>query len=249
MPSLLDEKLGYIFLHIPKTAGTSITTACENESLFARMPELRGVSFDIKSKRENRFSQDIHPDYWPVKPDKITGMKDSFDANNKADPNNRNWQILHARARDFQRALGPARYSDFTSFAIIRDPWDRLGSLYHYILAIPENVHYETAKTQGFEGFVRRHLEKTPSVQTTWLTDLDGNLIVNELLKFETLDADFTKASKAIFDRHVTLPKLNQSANTLARAPLSLSPSAIDLVHTVLADDFNVLGYDKTPPY
>ena len=223
MPSLYDKNVPYLFIHIPKCGGTSITNYLEEHSAkFAKSPE-----------------------YLPERGDKTEGLKAAFDANNKANPRNRNWQILHARAIDYKNAWSEERYASAFKFSIVRNPWTRLGSLYHYIRMRPQNPHYEKVMSQTLDEYILEHCEKFRSVQSMWLTDLNGNIIVDDIVRLEDLENGMSRISKKIFGIAKEIPKVNVSAN--GRTPLKFKSETIDLVRDVFRSDFELFDYPDHP--
>lgn len=223
MPSLYDKNIPYLFIHIPKCGGMSLTEYFETRS--------------AEAKRD--------PDYRPEKGNKTNGLKASFDANNKANAINRNWQILHARAIDYKGALSKDEYAKAFSFSVVRNPWTRLGSLYHYIRMKPQNPHHNKVMTQTLDEYVLEHCERFRSVQACWVTDLSGKIIVDEIVRFENLEEGIKKISEKIFGKSMKLPRNNVSAN--GRTQLKFKPQTIDVVRDVYRPDFELFGYPDHP--
>ncbi len=220
MPSLYDPNLNYIFVHIPKCGGMSLT-----EYLEARSEKAAGSL--------------------PQKGLDVPGLKPAFDANNKAAPKDRNWQIMHARARDFRTGLGARIYDKAFVFSVVRNPWTRLGSLYHFIRMKPNNPHHAKTMTQTIDEWAHEHCERFPSVQTAWLTDLQGNMIVDNVVRFENLAAGIADVSDTLFGESEPLPRNNVSAN--GSTPLRFEPKTIEVIRKVYARDFEYLNYPDYP--
>lgn len=223
MPSLYDKNIPYLFIHIPKCGGMSLTEYFEKMSAQARGDQ----GYEVE------------------KGDQTDGLKISFDANNKANAINRNWQILHARALDYKGALSDTDYEKAFSFSVVRNPWTRLGSLYHYIRMKPQNPHHKKVMTQTLDEYVLEHCEKFRSVQACWVSDLQGNLIVDEIVRFENLENGIKKISEKIFGKSSELPKNNVSAN--GRTPLKFKDTTIDVVREIYRPDFELFGYPDHP--
>ncbi len=93
----------------------------------------------------------------------------------------------------------PAEYFNaLYKFAFVRNPWDLQVSSFHHIKR--ERPHL----MQGYEDFdsfmrfkldpqrtYQYHLDTSIALQTDYLIDLNGNLCVNKIAKYESLFDDF----------------------------------------------------------
>lgn len=140
----------FIFIHIPKTAGTSIT---------------RWLDEDI-----------------------IT-------------------QNCHHTVRQYSEILQD-QYPSFFKFAIVRNPWDRMLSLYKYymsydLVAVHKTYQHNLLKAPKKEPFLT-WLKKMDGhkfvgrTQLSFLTDGDNNTNVDFVGKFENLEADLITISNKI---------------------------------------------------
>ena len=92
-----------------------------------------------------------------------------------------------------RRRLGGERFDSFYKFGFVRNPWDRVVSLYM------RNEGIQSRHDQTFEQFVRKLryssatcIHPSPQVnQLDWFIDPSGNVIADYIGKFETLDQDW----------------------------------------------------------
>ncbi|GEM_PF-1967981 len=157
------------------------------------------------------------------------------------------------------------------TFAVVRDPYERVASEYAFrrrrLRSGEENPHLAGAEA-SFEEWVmstflggqfrtQEFFDRTRTAyrpgnmvdgnliwfvpQTRWLCDPAGRLLVDEVLRFETLDEDWAKFSRAHgFER--PLPHANASAGSAElRAGIDSRVKAI--IHAHYRDDFEVFGY------
>jgi hypothetical protein len=150
------------------------------------------------------------------------------------------------------RAL-PGGVDGLFSFAVVRNPWDRLVSLYHR----PDPHLVATARAEGialdgldFATFAERclairHAHTVP--QARYVT-IDGRVGIDALCRYETLAADFAGiASRLGIDAtlpsaHLGVARRHADYRDYYDAPLR------DLVGRVYAEDCALFGYAFDPP-
>ncbi len=112
------------------------------------------------------------------------------------------------------------------SFAVVRNPWDRFVSLYHYFATMtPAHRWYvpnariadDVQRIGSFSEFCRtfhgwRHRDNLHfQPQCRWIADADGKLLVDFVARFEQLQADFARVCRRLDTPAVELPMLNGS--------------------------------------
>ena len=174
---LLSHKHNFIFIHIYKNAGTSITDAL---SPFATGNSTRLAARVLKS---------LHM------PSSL--VTESFPP--------------HIKANEVIQAIGREKYDSFFSFAIVRNPWDWQASLYNYMLMDTTHWQHNLVRSLGtFEKYIRWRCEEEVRFQKDFVYSASGELLVDFIGKFETLDADFARICSRI-GISASLPKLNVS--------------------------------------
>lgn len=119
---IISHQRRYIFVHIPKTGGTSMALALEGRA--AKDDILIGDT--PKAKRRKARLKNI----------KTPG---------------RLWK--HSSLRDIDGLVDPADYFVFT---LVRNPWDRMVSYYHWLqLQNFDHPAVVLAKSNNFKGFLR----------------------------------------------------------------------------------------------
>jgi hypothetical protein len=138
--------------------------------------------------------------------------------NNKANSNHIKWDI-HPKLS----TIIDTRISNFT-FTVIRNPWDRMISMYYYFknIAISEGSRFlalNNITADNFPTFDRWLMEmdsyifpeefwfKITTPQVEWI-DKDIDLVV----RYENLETDFSKLQEA-FTCYLPLPKLYVSGH------------------------------------
>ena len=76
-------------------------------------------------------------------------------------------ELEHLRASDIQEFFPKNLWDDYTSFGVIRNPWDRLVSLYYYLEKYTDD-NVRALAAEGFEQFV--HYVRL-TAEEEWCTD------------------------------------------------------------------------------
>lgn len=228
MSSVVNDALGAVFVHVPKAGGTSVTDAL----LAAGPPRDAGEA--------GRFD----PSHW-VLGEHVPGIAEAVHENDilfgRAVTH-----VNHARALDLMRALGPQTFRRHYSFAIVRNPFDRIASTYHYIRGRDVNPMSAFCRDIGFEQYVVYNCLFTPHLQTDWICDLNGRVIVSEIFGIEDMKAAGDTIGARLYGAPIRFGTANQSRNTgldKAESWNAVPPWAVDLFLQTYARDFEVTGH------
>jgi Sulfotransferase family len=180
----------------------------------------------------------------------------------------------HSGVRKVKGYLGDA-WDGYLKFSFVRDPYDRLRSLYFYfermlaarrekslknaLLLIPGTDFRDPLKwpgmkpfleTDDFSGFIRHPEFSTKLMgarpQAFQLSDREGNLAVDFVGRFETLAEDFATLAGRLGLEGAGLGHRNASRNRAATAdPAEAADRA--LVAGLYARDYALFGYPLPP--
>ena len=129
----------------------------------------------------------------------------------------------HQTAREIRSALGAERWAQYCSFAIVRNPWARFVSYVAFIMR--ENGRFR-ADPQGTMRRVLANPQNQSQIhfrpQSDFVCDADGSIMVTQLCRAESLQADFD----AVCDRV-----------GLARLPLEVRNASEHRPYTEYFDD------------
>lgn len=228
MPTFVNDELDAIFVHIPKSAGSSVTVA------------LRNYAPTEAQKGDDRYATR----HW-VPGEKVPRILASIKHNDVmvgrkvSHPN-------HSRAMDIQRAIGVKDFAQKYSFTFVRNPFDRLASTYHYIRKNDANPKAQMTREIGFEQYLVYHCLATPQPQSDWICDLAGNVIVKDILRVEDMNTSGDHVGNAVFGAPISFGTVNTSKNiendksTLWN---DVPDWVVDLFLETYADDFEKTGY------
>ena len=201
----------FIFVHIPKTGGTSLATALEDRA----MKDDILIGDTPKAKRRRG---------------RLKNLK----------PAGRLWK--HSTLRDIDGVVDPALYFVFT---IVRNPWDRAVSYYHW-LRTQTFSHPAVSRAQAlsFTQFINHEATQAAfraQPYGSYVTTPAGNVRCNLFARLEYLEEDLT----SLWD-HLgfvcKVGKVNQSDRKSDWRPY-YSDSDAALISEVCEADIAAFGY------
>jgi hypothetical protein len=215
---LVSVKHRILFVHIPKVAGMSIVGA------------LRPVIWPMTRVTDwiNRWEQKISRSLGITK--KAPMFEESFPIS-----------LEHLRARDWRDKLTKPVFDQLFKFAFVRNPWDWQVSLYHYMLQNTKHFHHEVIKSLGsFENYVNSEALHR-GLQKDFITDEQGNNIVDFVGRFERIADDFQQLCRLLQLKNVALPHVNASKHVDYRK--YYSNKTRDLIEECFREDIDAFGY------
>jgi len=218
---LLSPKHRFLFVHIAKTGGTSVRAA-----LAAR-----------------RWAD---PWYWPMF---LCSRFSHLSGHRIGTKLPRHAKIVAAKE------LLPREYFDsLFKFAFVRNPWDLQVSSFHHIRR--ERPQYLGGHTD-FGDFLRWkldperpyqfHVDTSIELQTDYLIDLHGTIVVDFIGRYERLEQDFATACERIGLRGIHLPHRRQAKDRQRDYRRYYDDGTRELVARHFARDIELLGYSFDP--
>src|SRR5580704_3284299 len=142
---MIDHQRKLLFVHIARTAGTSIEIALLGE------------------------------DWWKIEP-----------------------ETKHLSARQARLYYGEEIWRNYTTFAVVRNPWDRFVSMWTIGYWYGKDTHLQGVKPTSFGEFLRtlkpHPAEKYDTLHQNQILDEELNFV----LKFENLQDEFSAMLKQI---------------------------------------------------
>ncbi len=153
----------------------------------------------------------------------------------------------HRTASEKIAEIGRDRWAKKFTFAIVRNPWDKVVSQYHYrqqIERLGENggdfkLWLKSTYRVPYPG--KGKVPKMLWPQSDWITDKDGVILCNFVGRFESLPSDFTEICGRI-RRNATLPHIKGSKHLGYRD--YYDEQGIEIVRKRYAKDIQNFGYE-----
>ncbi len=161
----------------------------------------------------------------------------------------------HHSASTMRQVLGNETYNQYFTFSIVRNPWDRLVSAFHFLKRGGFNDidrRWASTNLQPYDDFnifvkdwvtpdhVRNWIHFQP--QCDFICTENGALDIDFVGRFEQLDKDFQILCKNLNLKR-TLASLNQNQSTHSDYKRFYDDQAQGIVSQVYADDIKLLNY------
>lgn len=214
---LLSHRYQFLFIHIAKTGGTSVRAALN--PLRWRDP-LYYLSFPA-----HKLSG-------------LTGHKLGMKF------------PRHAHVIAAKEMLPEQYFNSLFKFAFVRNPWDlQVSSFHHISRERPEAMN----GISDFNEFMRYkfdpqrayqyHIDTSLSLQSDYLVDLHGEVIVDFFGHYENLQRDFEVVCQKIGVAAKRLPERRRATDRASDYRSYYDSHSVDLVAEYFAKDIDVLGY------
>ena len=212
-----DKK--FIFIHIPKTAGTSVEKHLGHFSVLER------------GSQDHRTIREIQS----------IGLSDSWSVLTKEGPT----QLIREIRGSFRyrERINKRDMQHYYKFAFVRNPWARVYSWYRNVIrdeihltnrGIPANCDFYRFLTEfGWQTELRSQL--------AWITDRYGQVCMDFIGRFESLDKDMEKICEQLSLPFEKLPHLINSSNDDYHE--SYDERTRKLVTDRYADEISFFGY------
>lgn len=209
---ILSYSSGFVFIHIEKAAGSSIQQAL-----------LPFANAQPNSRLKRRLA-------WLGPLNRVGGLYRYVQFGE------------HAMADEVKRCLPAGVYEGLFKFAFVRNPWDRLVSRYAHLLRSKDRRrHNFISQLEKFEDFLQWEIQRDSANQYPYVTDAQGNQIVDFVGRYETLAADFARVC-AKLKIQAALPHANVSDHRDYRT--YYTPETREFVAKQFRRDIEMFGYD-----
>ncbi|AGA92288.1 Sulfotransferase family [Thioflavicoccus mobilis 8321] len=218
---LLSPKYKFLFVHIAKTGGTSVRAALQRQR--------RRDPWALPIFLCNRLSH-------------LSGHRLAVKL------------PRHAKVIAAKELLPREVFDSLFKFAFVRNPWDLQVSSFHHIRR--ERSHY-LGGHEDFASFLRwkldperpyqYHLDTSIELQSDYLIDLHGAVVVDFIGRYERLAEDFETACGRIGIAPLPLPHRRQATDRRRDYRAYYDDETAELVARHFAGDIALLGYRFDP--
>jgi hypothetical protein len=220
----------FIFIHVPKTAGTSVVNA-----MLAQRPDLEFMQRNA----------------WPLLFSHPRGVELFRELRKHYGLNTvKEFACQHLPARVLRELVPADVWQTYFKFAFARNPWDLAVSNFHFLREMFKQ-HPTTQQTDPDIAFVvsvvdfANYIRALPyfaekSDQYSQLSDAQGNLLVDFVGRFERLEQDFATICERV-GLTLTLPHMNRGPRGSYRGYYTAETR--DIVGRLYARDLEAFGY------
>lgn len=219
---LLSLRYNFLFVHIAKTGGTSVRAAL----------------------RRLRWHDPWHYPMW------VCSRLSHLSGHRIGSKFPRHAKVIAAK-----EMLPHELFERLYKFAFVRNPWDLQVSSFHHVRR--ERPHLMQGH-DDFDAFLRfkldperpyqYHLDTSIELQSDYLVDLHGKVVVDFVGKYESLAADFAAVCERIGVHVPALPHERQATDRGRDYRSYYSDATAELVARRFARDIELFGYRFAAP-
>ncbi|MFX0066136.1 MAG: sulfotransferase family 2 domain-containing protein [Candidatus Hermodarchaeota archaeon] len=189
---MISHKYKCIFIHIPKTAGSSV------EKKLGLFNEL------YWGAQDHSTIKDIQPITFSTAFMILTRQHEGLSRRTILK------KILKAYIHNSMR-ISKKSYKTYFKFTIVRNPWDRIYSLYKNAMCDPRHG----IPNCDFITYIREHGDNWAlKPQTYWITDFNNKIPLDLIVKFENLAKEMPQVLRRLGFSDTTLPHLLDSSKS-----------------------------------
>ncbi len=149
------------------------------------------------------------------------------------------WHLYNDGILSPEWAQRSAAEQDYFVFSAVRNPFDRIVSAWKYLKATRERPLEEVLVDPPREGHDYRHFTRP---QCAILRDASGGLIIQDVIRFESLQADYDRIAARLAKRRCRLPCVNATRREHDWRKY-FTPPARALAEAMFAEDLAAFGY------
>lgn len=216
MALIISNKHRYIFFHLPKNAGTSVSNKLFEKENFLFLKKA-GI-YLLRAIGNKKSAYNFY----------FCNEKYKFILFNS-----------HSSVKEVQNIIHHQTFDNYHKFAIIRNPYDRFVSRFLYFNKINKNF-----KHKDFKKFILWDLKHEKVLkQKNFLTNNNGIIGVDSILRFENINQDFSILAEKLNLNYKdkNLKKLNSTSNKNYRDFYNIETKKI--VEDYVKEDLNFFDY------
>lgn len=197
MPSIVSDQYKFIYVHIRKTGGTSLSNILQqygNQSVILNLYQKVFIKRLAKTSVVRFLLDDYNP--WE-RCDRLFGAR---------------FWAPHANLNSFREVLPPTQFNQYYKFGFVRNTWDYLVSLYHYD---KKKASKNLAKVHGFDEWATKRLQddrfvRKHSQRLKWV-DKNGKFLADFVGEMRTFEEDVAHISSRLGISFPNISRLNST--------------------------------------
>lgn len=147
----------------------------------------------------------------------------------------------HVDALELRRELPERIFNSFYKFAFVRNPWDLQVSLYFFMKQDTDHYQHELINSmKNFDEYIEWRVSNTNKLQKNFITDTEGNLLIDFVGRFENLQEDFNKVCNRL-KIDAQLPHENKSKHKDYRT--HYNDKTREMISNAFNEDIELFGY------
>jgi len=186
---MISKELKCIFIHIPKTAGTSIEKKLGHFQTLEYNVQDHRILSDLEKVCDRRFQLRLAA---------YSLKKGNF------------YRILPNIKKAISPELTRNEFDTFFKFAVVRNSWARAYSWYK--VAMRDAPHRESYgipdDSYSFKSFLKEKMNHKEFSQMRYIKDRSGQVPLDFVCRFENLSEDFKKVADRLGLKNAELPQL-----------------------------------------
>jgi len=216
----------YIFIKSEKTAGTSVEAALSKHCGGEDMVTPLG-------------------DYWFNRDERGQWIHSAMNAEGF---------FQHDPAAEVKRKLDPRIWNEYLKFTIVRNPWDRVVSLFSWEARNRPELQPQRRLVHRlgvrFDGFTESIQQFREFVKTDWKTNdrfylIDGEAFADLVIRYERLEQDLAEFCKRVGLPNVELPRLKAGMRKAGHHYSEYyDDDSREIVAVRHANDLRIFGYE-----
>jgi len=223
---MISHKYRCIFIHIPKTAGTSIERALGH--------------LDGYTEREGQDHRSLRMIEQPFPQLAAFSSKENileiarivrYRFRSQKNPNNK-------------ITVTADQYQDYFKFTVVRNPWARAYSWYKNVMR--DDIHrqsYGITREISFKQFLTDFGGKGMlKPQTYWIKNFKGEILLDYICRFESLEDDFAEVCRRMGIEPPPLPHEIQGPSSNYQE--AYDSETVDMVRTLYGEEITLFKYE-----
>ena len=154
--------------------------------------------------------------------------------------------LKHAKASTIREHLSQENWNEYYKFAFIRNPWDRTVSTYHW--GKVKEKRYSKLSFYEYVKLIQQNDKTHPlfhlfQSQTSFITSLDGEIIVDDIFPFEDLQNNIKIVGSKI-NMDMSIIKKHNTTDNRKEYKSYYTPELRDIIYDRYKDDVQLFNYE-----